>query len=110
MLKENRTTTENEDSWTDRLKNKEINVILCFSFIVLSIYIYLVSIMYRDILNPYDIKLIFQGNDSSTIENISEIEDFKSSILTLYFFLILSLISKSIAMKFFIPSYIGFFY
>uniref|UniRef100_A0A0N5A4R3 Na_H_Exchanger domain-containing protein n=1 Tax=Parastrongyloides trichosuri TaxID=131310 RepID=A0A0N5A4R3_PARTI len=85
----------------------EVNVFICFWFIVTAIYIYIVSVFYRDVVNPYNFDFDTIANVSGDLENLSHSEYYKDSFISLLCFLILSLIASRIALKLFIPNFIG---
>uniref|UniRef100_A0A0K0ED11 Na_H_Exchanger domain-containing protein n=1 Tax=Strongyloides stercoralis TaxID=6248 RepID=A0A0K0ED11_STRER len=85
----------------------EVNVFICFWFIVASLYIYVVSVFYRNVVNPYNFDFDIMANASGDLENLSHSEYYKDSIVSLLCFLILSLIASRIALKCYVPNFIG---
>uniref|UniRef100_A0A0K0F0W5 GH07323p (inferred by orthology to a D. melanogaster protein) n=1 Tax=Strongyloides venezuelensis TaxID=75913 RepID=A0A0K0F0W5_STRVS len=86
----------------------EVNVFICFWFIALALYVYVVSVFYRDVVNPYNNNdFESMANSTGDLEDLTNSEYYKDSVVTLLCFLCFSLVASRIASKLFIPGFIG---
>uniref|UniRef100_A0AC35TQA0 Na_H_Exchanger domain-containing protein n=1 Tax=Rhabditophanes sp. KR3021 TaxID=114890 RepID=A0AC35TQA0_9BILA len=95
--------------YKDRLLNSAtFNIFLCYSFIIFFVYIFFVSLFYRDVANPYTLSADQADNSTEIFGDISITEFLKSSTLTLFMFLAITLVFGRICFYLDIPNLMGY--
>uniref|UniRef100_A0AC35TZ08 Na_H_Exchanger domain-containing protein n=1 Tax=Rhabditophanes sp. KR3021 TaxID=114890 RepID=A0AC35TZ08_9BILA len=85
----------------------ELNLIVCFSFISISIYVTIVSIFYRPVIYPYEYNSS-QLDENKIVIPLTEKDYYQNSIVSLFLFLVIALMFGRISYHLDIPTFIGY--